>query len=103
MEAVEKADVDVALEHAGGALGGGLVGAAGGSGAGGGKKRAGSIEAAAAAAGGAGVHAGGLFLAPMGHAVVAGAPEVHGDAAVFKFLPGLLVRRYTSGGGAAPS
>ena len=71
-EAVEKADLDAALEHAVAASAGLLGGPAGG----------GEEEGAA----------GGrpLFLAPAGVAAFAGAPEVHTEAGVWQFLPRLL-------------
>jgi hypothetical protein len=71
--AVEKADLDAALEHAVAASAGLLSGAACG----------GEEEGAA----------GGrpLFLAPAGVAAFSGAPEVHTEAGVWQFLPRLLL------------
>jgi len=73
MDAVNKADVDVALEHAA-ATTKGLIG-----GVGGGVEEAGEGNASG----------GPVFLAPAGSAVWAATSLVHADLAVFQFLPGL--------------
>jgi hypothetical protein len=85
LQAVEKADLDAALEQAAAATAG-LTGAAADGGAGG---------------GGGGGGGSNLFIAPAGKAVWKAAQELHHASCVIQFLPGALVLPGGSGGAAA--
>jgi DNA topoisomerase VI subunit B len=79
-EAVEKADIEAAIEQATAAAGGGIFGSA-----------AGSAGAAGGSPDGSGGGPKSLFIAPLFQAKVRAMPELHHQACVIKLLPSAIV------------